>query len=511
MEVLDGPAQLEVVDVHVGSTTRQIPAPILWLWHKVSSFPALVVALILAGVYWKCGKDIADPDIWWHLRNAQHLLATSHFPNFDTYSFSAAGSAWLNHEWLSEIFYHVVFRALGLRGVFLLYSTVAAILILAVFVLAMLESKDPFAAAITTTFGSLLAIVGFGPRTQHFGWLCFIGIYTILLRFRSGKESKLWLVPLLFCLWINCHGSWLIGLIIYGIFLSAGLIRRDIGRLTAAPWTNSQLKKLFLTGIASVFALFINPFGYRLVTYPFDMMFHQKLNIANVEEWASVNFNDPRGKLVAFILGAVLLIALNSRKRWRIGDAILTAFVLYCGLTHIRFLLLTGIVLPPILSPYLGRLSTYKPGYERRFLNSALLTTMVAVCICCMPSARILDTEVAEFFPVRAVEYLRMHPQSGHIFNVYQWGGYLEWKLPQTKTFIDSRTDIFEYKGVLKDYLDIITLSNSQEILDRYQVQYILYPSETSLPYFISKSSQWERIYHDKQAVIYRRVQATKS
>jgi hypothetical protein len=117
-----------------------------------------------------------------------------------------------------------------------------------------------------------------------------------------------------------------------------------------------------------------------------------------------------------------------------------------------------------------------------------------------------LDAEVAGFFPPRAVDFLRAHPQQGHMFNLFQWGGYLEWKLPQDPTFIDSRSDIFEHKGVLKDYSDIAGLSNSQEILERYQVTYLLYPPDTALSYFLSKCPQWERIYGDEQAVIYRNI-----
>jgi hypothetical protein len=130
---------------------------------------------------------------------------------------------------------------------------------------------------------------------------------------------------------------------------------------------------------------------------------------------------------------------------------------------------------------------------------------ILGVCVLEFPSAQMLNAEVAQFFPVRATEFLRTHPQRGHLFNLYQWGGYLEWNLPQAPTFIDGRADPFEYKGVLKDYMDIATLNNSQEILDRYQVTNVLYPVGTPLSYFLSKSSQWERIYSDGQSVIYRR------
>ena len=352
----------------------------------------------------------------------------------------------------------------------------------------------------------LLAIVGFGPRTQDFGWLCFIAVYAILLRFRSAKRAPLWAIPPIFAIWINCHGTWPFGLIIFAIFIAAGLVRQDFGQLVADPWSPSELKRLLLTAVAAVAALLVNPFGYRMLLYPFDMAFHQSLGVANVEEWASVNFNDLRGKLVGLLLVAIFLMVVNGRKRWRVDDALLTLFVLYSGLSHVRFLLLAGLVLPPLLASKLGRLSSYDPLKERRFLNFGLLAATAAICILAFPSSRMLESEVSEEFPAGAVQFLRDHPQQGHIYNLYQWGGYLEWNLPQVPTFIDSRNDIFEYRGVLKDYLDVASVNQSQEILDRYQVNYVLYPAVPTLPYFLSKSSYWERIYSDRQAVIYRRV-----
>jgi hypothetical protein len=490
------------------SNAGKKPAP-LWLsfGRNASSFPALLVALLTAKVFYVCRDRIADPDLWWHLRNAQFFLTNHKFPDVDTFSFAAAGSPWINHEWLPEIFYYAVYNALGLAGVFLLCASVLSLILTVVFLLSFREAKDPFAAAIAVFCGSVLAAVGFGPRTQSFGWLCLLGVYAIMLRFRATKSGPLWLVPMLFALWINCHGSWIIGLTIYSIFIGAGLIKRDIGRLAAAPWSADELKRLIATGIASIAALFLNPFGYHLALYPFDMIFRQKLNIGHVEEWASVNFNDANGTLVAAALAAIFAIAIVGRKQWRIDDALLTAFVLYCGLSHMRFLLLAAIVLPPIISPHLGKISSYDPRHERRLLNSILLAVIAGGCILAFPSAKKLSEEQAKYFPIRAIEFLRANPQQGNIFNGYEWGGYLEWRLPKIPTFIDSRTDIFEHNGTLKDYLNVTGLVNSDELLAKHQILYVLYPSGTPLAYFLSRNVHWKQIYSDDHAVIYRRVQ----
>ena len=92
------------------------------------------------------------------------------------------------------------------------------------------------------------------------------------------------------------------------------------------------------------------------------------------------------------------------------------------------------------------------------------------------------------------------------LFNLYEWGGYLECKLPERKTFIDSRTDIFEYRGILRDYVAISTFIRSQELLDVHHIGYILYPSNTPLAYFLSRSPDRECVFRDDQASIYRRV-----
>jgi hypothetical protein len=315
----------------------------------------------------------------------------------------------------------------------------------------------------------------------------------------------LWLIPAIFCLWINCHGTWPFGLIVFGVILSAGWIRRDLGPLRAGPWSQAERRKLLAAFSTSVGALLLNPFGYRLVFLPVRVVLRQQMGIALIDEYAPVNFNEPRGLLMMIVLGALFVIVLLQRKPWRIDEAVLIMFVLYLGLTHVRFLVLAGIVLPPVLAPQVVKISSYNPSRERHALNAALMVVVLAFLVWGFPSERYLEAQLEDFFPASAIRFLQAHPQSGNMFSSYNWGGYLEWSLPHVPTFIDSRDDIFEFKGVFKNYVDIIGLNNSQELLDRYQISYLLYPADTPLSYFLSKSQWWECIYHDRQAVIYRR------
>ena len=117
----------------------------------------------------------------------------------------------------------------------------------------------------------------------------------VLQRFRQKGHAPLWLIPPLFCLWVNTHGSWLIGMVIFSTVIGAGLFQGEWGFIAAEPWTPSQRNRLLLAWSVSLGALFVNPFGARLVFYPLDLAFRQKLNIEHVAEWVSVNFHDTRG------------------------------------------------------------------------------------------------------------------------------------------------------------------------------------------------------------------------
>src|SRR5215475_11364660 len=74
-------------------------------WRVLSGFPAVLATALVTTVVIFANRSIADPDIWWHLRNAEELLRSGHMVRADAYSYTVRGAAWINHEWLGEIPY----------------------------------------------------------------------------------------------------------------------------------------------------------------------------------------------------------------------------------------------------------------------------------------------------------------------------------------------------------------------------------------------------------------------
>ena len=135
--------------------------------------------------------DFNDPDIWWHLRNAQYLVQQHQFPRQDMYSFTAAGKPWVNTEWLSEIPYYLAYRGFGLSGLKAMTFLLPSILMLLLLYLCYQESRNFKASVAACCFASFLAIVSYGPRTILFGYILLTVLLIVLQRFQQQAGCEL--------------------------------------------------------------------------------------------------------------------------------------------------------------------------------------------------------------------------------------------------------------------------------------------------------------------------------
>jgi hypothetical protein len=335
-----------------------------------------------------------------------------------------------------------------------------------------------------------------------------VGLLLVLDRFRRTGKG-LWLLPPLFALWINLHGSWVFGMVVLALTIASGLVEGEWGLVVARRWTPAELKKLLLALAASLAALFVNPFGYKLVLYPYTLLLRQQGVMQYIEEWQPVDFSAVNGKLALVLIFALLVAALFSRRPWRLDEVLLTAFALWAALSHVRFLFFAGLILVPILAPRLKLFPPYERELDKPWLNAAIMAAIVGTMIFFFPSAAQLQQKVDEEYPRAALEFMQRQHLSGRIFNQYKWGGYMEWHAPELKPFVDGRADIFVYNGVFEDFLRATALKHSLEILDKYKIDYVFLQPNQPLDYLLEHSPAWHPIYSDKVAVLFERTPAS--
>ncbi len=476
------------------------------LLRDVISFPAMLAALLVAAVFVSLRKFAVDPDVLWHIKVGATILTTHHWPNSDPYSFTAPGTPWIAYEWLGEVLLAALQRAAGLRGLFAFDFAVGTGVLLALYALASLRCGNSKAAFGATAVVLPLASVSFSVRPQMMGYLFLILTLIILERFRQGRTGMLWLLPPLFLVWVNTHGTFFLGLFALGAYWLSGVVRIQWGSLQSKVWTAHERLRLALVVLLSLIALTVTPYGARLAAYPLDMAFSQPINLANVEEWQSMPFNMPSGKLFLALVVVFILAQVTTRTSWRLEELVLYLAAMVMSCLHARFLLLFVPLCAPKLAVILAR---WIPHYERTIdhfvLNAALMSMVVAGIVWFFPSHSQLEDLVADQFPVKAVDYLRTHPISGRMYNNYGYGGYLIWALDgQHKVFIDGRADVYERAGVFSDYLAISRLApNAVLLLRAYDIRSCLIERDEPLGTLLAALPDWQEVYHDRLSAIF--------
>ncbi len=453
-------------------------------------------------------RSLVDPDVGWHLRNARELTASGHFMHADSYTFTVGGKPWINFEWLGELPYFFAQRWMGDRGLYLVLFVVAAAILTGIFCLGRLRSGSWTASFFTTGIGLLLTTVSLLPRPLLFGWLFLVVEVAVLWSYRKGRDWT-WALPVLFLLWINTHGSWFIGFVLMVLFVACGFVEGEWGGLYAVRWTPAQRKKLVTVAMVSFAALFVNPYGWRLVAYPLDVAFRQKLTVENIAEWGSLDFHSPRGKIMIGVLVLMAVLQLVRRRRWPLEDVAFAAVALYGGVTYVRFLFLPAILIMPLLAVDFraGVEGEKSPARDHRLLSGLVMVALVAMMVRAYPREKQLHAGWEEFFPEKAVPWVDSTAGRGNLLANFNWAGYLEWQAPEVKEMIDSRVDIFVHAGVMADYLKAVKVEDTDAMLEKYRIRYVLLPREYPMAHLLEHEAAWKKTYDDGQAVGFERAQ----
>ncbi len=493
------------------------------LLKKVFSFPVFLGMLLLAGIF--VGRLLnlqqvssaaassasasmfwLEGDAWWHLAVGNQILKTHTWPTHDPYSFTVKGSPWIAYEWLGEVVIAIAWRMGGLRALMILLTLLGFGVLLLLYYYAYLRSGNSKAAFVACALLLPLASLSITLRPQLLGYAFLVMALILVEKFRQGQEKALWALPLVFLFWVNAHGTFVIGFVILGAYWASGLRAFQIGGLRAEAWTRRQRQRLELTFLLCLLASLVTPYGAGLAAYPLVMAFSQHLIVQTVQEWQPLDLSQFYGK---YFLALLLLfwIALIARRRtYRLQDLLLLLFATAETFMHARFILLFVPIFAPLLAELLAEwVPQYEPAKDQYVLNFALIALIITGIVKFFPSNQELERELANKMPVQAVSYLRAHPDMGRMLNDAYWGGYMIDKLgPAHKVFIDGRFDIYEYSGVMADYLSITRLApDTRFLLRKYKIDSCFLPRESQLAVLLGASPQWREVYQDNLSAVF--------
>jgi hypothetical protein len=358
------------------------------------------------------------------------------------------------------------------------------------------RSGHPGAAFYAAVLAFLMASVNSGPRMIAIAYLAMSCELAILEAVQRGKTRPLWLLPPIFCIWINLHGSWLIGLGLFVLYILCGSFRFHKGVFEQDPFSPAVRNRLLIVLGVSIAALIVNPYGWRLVWNPIDMMFNQKLNIASVMEWKPLNLSTIAGGAAAITM--CLMVFANSLKgrKWRVYEMAFIFFAWYAALDHMRFLFMAAVITTPFVADDIRR------GFGLEFdpktipaMNALMTAGAAAVLIYMFPSEATAQKKLGSFFPMESIAAIQ---PSWRTFNYDTLGGMMA--LRSKPSYIDSRFDIFEHHGEFADFLKVMYGIQTLEIFDKYRIDHVIMLEKVAPSYILSHSPEWTLIKKEKIA-----------
>ncbi len=484
----------------------------LGLSRRILSFPAMLAALLVVLAVLTVSGRFDDPDMWWHLKMGQVIATTHSIPRTDLFSFTARNYPYTAHEWLSQWVIFTAYRLGGYSGLMLWLCLFASALLIAGYALCVCYSGNVKVAFIGAMTIWLFATIGLSIRPQMIGYLLLIVELLLIHLGRTRNPRWFYALPPLFALWVNLHGSFVLGIAVAAIFSSSSFCDFQLGGLVATRWDAQRRRTMLIALALSVAALFANPIGVKLVLYPFKAILVSSIGVGAVAEWQPLQLSDGRGLAMLAFLGGIFLLVIVRRAQLFWHELLLLTLATWLAAGHRRLLFAFGILAAPVLSRLLAEAwGEDEPEQDRRIPNAILIAASLLVCVWAFPTRRNLAVQVAQQSPVKAVEFIETHHLSGPMLNEWLFGGYLIWAAPDHPVFIDGRGDIFEWAGVLGEFGKwALFQSDPNALVDKYRINFCLLARGSPMATILPLTGHWTVVYSDNNAVVLLRSDPTQ-
>jgi len=138
-------------------------------------------------------------------------------------------------------------------------------------------------------------------------------------------------------------------------------------------------------------------------------------------------------------------------------------------------------------------------GKEQRINWTLLIVAGLTLALSYPAQRKKEEAAVATFLPVAAADFLIANHIRGKMFNSYQYGGYLIFRLyPAQKVFVYPRTDIYHNDGFVQK-LDAILQGrpNWKKLFDRYEIDYVVCESNAALRQLLLEDGDFRLVFDD--------------
>ena len=518
--------------------------------------------VLLASILLKNSFSYLDPDLGWHLRVGSEIIENKAVPEIENYLYLISGKSWVDHEWLLNVISYLFFNYSTYIGLSLFFALTAIVIFVLLFRYTrkyFLKHKANILVFALLLLGVMASAPSLGVRLQEYTLLNLLLLIILLHRVSKTNNFKyLYWLPLLFLLWANIHGGYLIGFAVILTWVAYRLIGPYISQWKVfkkfsfdKKVSRENLVTIIFIFLLTAVATLFTPYGLKLYTF-LGGNYSDTFYFTHIMEWLPAWYYPIiiYQLFYAALATAMLVLMLVPQKGysqqfkisiWHYG---LSWFFFILAMKSRRHFPLFVVVSFPMLAQFINIYFTAGSTSFKRFLKTnifvkiyVILAIILSILITNLQTNYtvnpFVNSKFCESYPCAASQFMKSDVKylGSRIFNAYDWGGYLDYKWREKQLFIDGRLPIYKVGkdnySLLQEYYIFFNEEKVEEKLAEYEIELVLLrlgrPPNLSwwekyifgfkkddfvdinkfIIEYLNESDDWQESYNDGIAAIY--------
>jgi hypothetical protein len=431
------------------------------------------------------------------------IISKGALERLDIYSFTAFGQPYINHEWISEIIMAGTYSICGDMGLIIWrWFTVLVIILLALKLIWLTTQHNLSRIIILLCFGIVLS-PGISFRVQLFSYLMLLILLTLIYSARNkNRFPSVFVVSMLFALWANLHGAFVLGIVVWFIYVTGYIIIANRER------PKPILLLLFLLPLS---ATLLNPFGlelwkfiYRELSNPFSNKY--------ITEWQRFSFA-PRETPFFLVMTFTWVAYFLSNRKKDFAETVILFMATLMGILAVRNTPLFVILALPSLAYHMdGAFSRLfeKAGKGKQLSRIPIyISTALFVSLAVFFFARGIPDKwqisIGEDpVPAHSIAFLKKNNVKGNLWVPLQFGGYALFHLfPDIKVSIDGRWAMVYQPLIIQNNMDFAfhgTGGKWKKILEQHEADFALVEANNPAIQEMGNDLDWIWIFAEENS-----------
>ena len=475
---------------------------------------AIFAILFLFHIY-----PIGLGDVYWHLNTGRWIWEHGALPGSDPFTYTigdtldARQRLILQGYWLAQLLFFAAHAAFGPWGLVVLKAALFVTLYGLVWRTMLKARVEPLLGLLAILTLPWLLYRYDELRPQIFSFigvvLVYMNISSALARLRGGvaHPGALIALPFIMLLWANLHPGFILGWVIIIVMLAGAAFDRWRG---TNALERPALRRLFIWCGMALLASLANPLADAFISNmgalqsPFTREIDEFLPLADYARM----YQQP------FLFYGVLAIALVTlgvliwrRQHTDPAHAFLFIGFTAAGFYSFRYMIFFVLIALIIVMPHVSALAERHFARARSLLFALLLAALSGVgYLTFQHGAWKLEAVETTYVPEHAAEWILTRHPPAPLFNAYEYGGYLGWRLaPDYRMFIDPRCLDHD----VQDAYQTARGGHYRAVFEKYGVNsvvfYLFTPLLNSIPevtLYLLMDQQWDVVYVDRLSVV---------